>query len=181
MKTQKKPPTQAEVIAATGLSKSQIHKALKEEGIGPKDIPALKKYRGTLNTRSDDRPRATTPESGVVSGEMTLEQIETALKAKGISTNDARTLKIQLEGLKAATALRKEMNQLVSRDECREAWTKLGAAIGAALKTAESEIPRVCQGLTLAQSLPLAKAKMREIQEKLYDAESEFWAQRIEQ
>jgi len=64
---------------------------------------------------------------------------------------------------------------LISRGDCREAWTRLGAAISKACQMAAKEIPQVCLGLPISQALPLSKAKMSEIQRMLSDHESEFW------
>jgi hypothetical protein len=64
---------------------------------------------------------------------------------------------------------------LVSRAECREAWTKLATALGRALQMAAREIPNACLGLPISKSLPKAKEKMNAIQTMLSDGESEFW------
>ena len=39
----------------------------------------------------------------------------------------------------------------------------------------EREIPALCLGLSLTQSMPLVKAKTRELQTILADLTSEFW------
>jgi phage terminase Nu1 subunit (DNA packaging protein) len=64
----------------------------------------------------------------------------------------------------------------VSRAECKEAWIQIATAIAAMLTAMEREIPQLCLGLPLSQSLPKVKEKMREIRAIFADGESEFWA-----
>jgi len=64
---------------------------------------------------------------------------------------------------------------LVSRDECRESWRQLGAAVAAVLTRLEKEIPQVCLGLPLSQSLPKTKSAFHDARKLLADAESDFW------
>jgi hypothetical protein len=106
---------------------------------------------------------------------MTIEQIESALRTKGIDITSAKILKTQLDGLKAAMAYRKETNDLLTRDEVKAAFVRIGASMNAALRVAEAEIPQRCLGLPLAESRPIAKEILRGIQAKLADHESEFW------
>jgi hypothetical protein len=47
--------------------------------------------------------------------------------------------------------------------------------IQAFLRRYEREIPALCLGLTLSQSVPIVKAKTRELQDMLASMESDFW------
>ena len=100
-------------------------------------------------------------------------------KEKGGNTKDeldrARIRLVKEQELRIKYQNDESAGRLVSRDECREEWTRIGSAISAMLTAAESEIPRVCSGLELSQALPLAKAKMREIRQHFADEESAFW------
>ena len=100
-------------------------------------------------------------------------------KEKGGNTKDeldrARIKLVKEQELRIKYQNEESAGRLVSRDECREEWTRIGSAISAMLTAAESEIPRVCSGLPLTQALPLAKDKMREIRTLFADEESMFW------
>ena len=168
------------LAAKAGLSLGQINRAMKQ-GIDPTDLAALKKYRDATPPRIDSRselsrdPSPKTNSGNPESLEMSIDEIQRALRAKGISATDATILKKQLEGLKIALAVQKEQNKLIQRVEVEAAFTKIGAALNAAFRVAESEIPQRCNGLPLSESRPITKEIMREIQAKLADSESEFW------
>ena len=63
----------------------------------------------------------------------------------------------------------------ILRTEVAELLNRIGAAVNAAMRVAETEIPQVCAGLELSQSKPKAKECLRRIQAALADNESEFW------
>jgi hypothetical protein len=66
---------------------------------------------------------------------------------------------------------------LMPRAEVERQHVAIASAMKAFLRRYEREIPQVCLGLTLPQSMPLVKAKTRELQNLLADIESEFWIQ----
>jgi hypothetical protein len=178
----KKQKTVRVIAAELGMSLGQINEA-KKAGIDAHDIAGLRKFKKGIRPRVDSRSKlsaapAKPPEP---SNQMTLDDIEKALKAKGISIEDATTLKRQLEGLKMATAVRKEMNQLLSRAEVDQRDIKIGSAVAAAMRALETEIPQLCLGLPLARSRPIVKEKVRGIQAMLSDGLSDFWKEHPEQ
>ena len=96
----------------------------------------------------------------------------------GKPRKDRETLlceKLEIEIALKKIELDSENGLLVSRADCRAAWTRLGAAVSKALQAASRQIPQACLGLPISQSLPIARLAMGEIQRMLSDAESEFW------
>lgn len=162
------------IAAELGMSLGQINEA-KKAGIDAHDIKALKKFKAGIRPRVDSRSEYSAPSQKTGGEYMTIDEIESALKVKGISVSEATTLKRQLEGLKLAANVRKEMNQLLSRDEVGRRDTRIGAALSAALRVMETEIPQLCLGLPLERSRPIVKERMRHIQGMLADGLSEFW------
>ena len=168
------------IAAELGMSLGQINEA-KKAGIDAHDIKGLRKFKATIPPRVDSRSEYSRPAAPASGGEMTLDEIERALKAKGITITDAKVLKTQLDGLKQAAAVRREMNQLLSREEVANRDRKIGAAVAAALRVMELELPQICLGLPLERSRPLVKDKIRSIQAQLADGLSEFWKEHPEQ
>ena len=161
------------LAAEAGLSLSQIAKA-KAEGVDCKNPAALAAYRARTNTRSDGKA-AQHPDQPEIPVEMTLEEMEAALRSKHLSTNDARTLQIQIAGLKGAIALRQQMNQLLSRAECCENQAKTAHALGGFIRALETELPSLCYGKSMGEAKALVRDKVRELQGILADCQSEFW------
>jgi hypothetical protein len=65
----------------------------------------------------------------------------------------------------------------ISREELAYHFQRTAAAVSAALRVLEAELPSLALGLPLEKSKPILKAKIREVQGKLADAQSEFWAE----
>ena len=168
------------IAAELGMSLGQINEA-KKAGIDAHDVKGLRKFKAGIPPRVDSRSDYSAPSKPPTSGTMTLDEIEDALKAKGISAAEATTLKRQLEGLKLTATVRKEMNQLLSRSEVDQRDIKIGSALAAAMRAIESEIPQLCLGLPLERSRPIVKEKVRAIQAMLSDGLSEFWKDHPEQ
>jgi hypothetical protein len=91
-----------------------------------------------------------------------------ALRRERIGLVRAQRLAVELANQKA-------QGELVSKNEVISDHIKIGAAVASFIRRWEREIPQVCLGLTLPQSMPLVKAKTRELQNLLADMESEFW------
>ena len=180
----RKPKTVRVLAAELNMSLGHINDAMKA-GVDIHNQKELRKYRDQIRPCVDARSDLSNPprqqSKPGESTEMTLDEIETALKAKGISVSEATTLKRQLEGLKLAAAVRKEMNQLLSRDEVGQRDIRIGAAVSAALRVMESELPQLCLGLPLDRSRPLVKERIRAIQAQLADGLSQFWIDHPEQ
>lgn len=173
MKRQQGEKAFAARAAAAGLSKSQLAEA-KKAGVDIDDPAAVAAYRATINTRSDSRNSPPNPVTGEAEL-MTVENIERALSSKGLTPNDARVLKIQLEGLRAAIALKQQRNQVISRAEIDERDAKIAHALNAMFRRLENELPPGVLGMTIAQSKPFVKDRVRELQRTLADGLSEFW------
>lgn len=146
-------PTLADIAEALEISTRRVSQ-LKEEGMPVISIDAAKAWRA---------------DQAKEKGGSIKDQLDKA-KLKLIQEQE---LRIRLENDETT-------GKLVSRAECREEWTRIGAAISAMLTAAESEIPRVCSGLPLSQALPKAKDKMREIRNLFSDEESAFWSRHDE-
>lgn len=159
---------------AAGLSESQLAEA-KKAGIDIDNPEALKAYRGSINTRADDRtqpPRNPSTETA----EMTIEELEKSLLIKGITANEARTIKIQIEGMRGILAYKKDMNQLISREEAAESDAKLAHAVNAMLRKFEREIPALCFGQhDMGKLKETVKDLTREIQAAVAAHQDEFW------
>jgi len=69
----------------------------------------------------------------------------------------------------------KERGKLISRDEVNERDVSIAMALKAMLRRYEREIPTLCLGLPLTQSMPIVKTKARELQDRLSDMTGEFW------
>lgn len=146
-------PTLAQIAESLAISTRRVSQ-LKEEGMPVHSIEAAQVWRTEKAKES----------SGDFGEQLKKERVELVREQK-------RKVRYENE---------EKSGRLVSRQECREAWTRIGCAVAAMLHAAEMEIPRVCLGLPLAQSLPKAKEKMREIQATFANAESEFWKQHPE-
>ena len=171
-----KKKTDTERAKDAGLSRSQLNEARKL-GVDVDNPEALAAHRSTINTRSDDRSHPPKPlrDGNEQSVTMTIEDIELALTQKGVTPNEARALKTQLEGLKVAMALKQQRNLLLSREEVREMFTAAGHAIRASLLKIESDLVPKLVGRSEAESRGIAREELRHIMGKLQDAESEFW------
>ena len=64
---------------------------------------------------------------------------------------------------------------LILRAEVERQHVAIAMATKAFLRRWEREIPSLCLGLSLTQSMPLVKARTRELQNLLADMESSFW------
>jgi hypothetical protein len=169
-----KPDTARAICKDVGLSLSQWQKA-KDSGIDVKDIEAMRAFRKTLNMRANGRkqPAGDTTESP---GEgMTMEQMEMEIRRKDLDPNTARTLKLQIDSLRAMVNYKADMGKLVPRHEVEEHFVRAAMAMQSFLRRYEREIPALCLGLNLSKSTPLVKAKTREMQDQLASLESEFW------
>lgn len=111
---------------------------------------------------------------------LSLEALERLLSSSGLDQGEARTYKTQIDGLKSAAALRKEMNKLLSRAEAREAMAKIAHSLSAFVKRLEIEIPAVCYGLSMPESKAAVKTRVREIQTLFAAGCDEFWQEHPE-
>jgi hypothetical protein len=101
--------------------------------------------------------------------------MELQLRRKDLDPNTARTLKLQIDSLKSMVQYKALMGKLISRSDVDERDVGIAMALKAMIRRYEREIPALCLGLNLSQSIPLVKAKSRELQDMLSDMTSEFW------
>jgi hypothetical protein len=82
---------------------------------------------------------------------------------------------VRAQRLHAELANQKAQGELVHRNEVIADHIKIGAAVASFIRRWQREIPQICLGLPLNQSLPLVKARTRELQDLLSNMQSEFW------
>jgi hypothetical protein len=82
---------------------------------------------------------------------------------------------VRAQRLAAELANQKAKGELVAKTQVQAYLVQIAMATQSFLRRYEREIPQVCLGLTLPQSMPLVKARTRELQNLLADTESEFW------
>ncbi len=82
---------------------------------------------------------------------------------------------VKAQRVAAELANAKAKGLLVAKTEVESYLVQIAAATQSFLRRWEREVPAICAGLTATQSMPLVKAKTRELQNLLADTESEFW------
>jgi hypothetical protein len=82
---------------------------------------------------------------------------------------------VKAQRVAAELANDKARGELVSKADVIADHVRIGSAVASFIRRWEREIPQICLGLTLNQSLPLVKARTRELQSLLADMHSEFW------
>jgi hypothetical protein len=170
----KSPTTARAICKEAGLSLSQWQKA-KKAGVDVKDIEAMKAFRKTLNVRAPNVKKADLSTPPPESGSMSLGEIEEQLRRPDLDPNTARTLKLRIESLRGMVKYQAEMGKLVSRAEVEEHFVRAAMGIQSFLRRYEREVPALCLGLPLSQSVPIVKAKTRELQDMLANLQGEFW------
>ena len=75
----------------------------------------------------------------------------------------------------AEIANKKAQGELVSRTDVETDTVRIASAMKAMLKAFEVQLPQLCLGLTLSQSAPLVRQRLREIQNAFADLSAEYW------
>ena len=75
----------------------------------------------------------------------------------------------------AEIANKKAQGELVSRTEVETDTVRIASAMKAMLKAFEVQLPQLCLGLTLSQSAPLVRQRLRQIQNAFADMSAEYW------
>ncbi len=75
----------------------------------------------------------------------------------------------------AEIANKKALGDLVSRTEVETDTVRIASAIKAMLRAFEVQLPQLCLGLTLSQSAPLVRQRLREIQNAFADMSADYW------
>jgi phage terminase Nu1 subunit (DNA packaging protein) len=140
------PPTIAELAAALEISTRRVSQ-LKLDGLPTHSIAAALEWRRAQN-QTDSAER---------------------LRLERIKLVQAQRERVELENAQ-------NRNELISRSEVETSDTRIGAAVAAAMKALETELPQLLLGLSLERSLPITKEKCRAIQTMLADEQSAFWA-----
>jgi len=92
----------------------------------------------------------------------------TALRRERIGLVRAQRLAVELANKKA-------QGELVSRIEWETDTVRIASAIRSMLRAFEVQLPQLCLGLTLSQSAPLVRQRLREIQNAFADLSAEYW------
>lgn len=171
--------TARKICEATGLSLSQWQQA-KDAGIDVKDLDAMKAFRKSIIPRNRAATETRSGDSGGEGGQMSMEDLEKALGAKGLGPVEALTLQRQINAMKALAQYRQAMGQLISRDEVRDHFVRAATSIQSFLRKFEKEIPALALGLPINQSAPKVKDRIREMQAEWSNLEGEFWHERPE-
>ena len=75
----------------------------------------------------------------------------------------------------AEIANKKALGDLVSRTEVETDTVRIASAMKAMLRALEVQLPQLCLGLTLSQSAPLVRQRLREIQNAFADMSADYW------
>jgi hypothetical protein len=82
---------------------------------------------------------------------------------------------VKAQRVAAELANQKAQGELVSKADVIADHVRIGSAVASFIRAWEREVPQICLGLPLNQSLPLVKARTRELQSLLANMQSEFW------
>jgi hypothetical protein len=82
---------------------------------------------------------------------------------------------VRAQRLAAELANQRAKGELVPRSVIEADTVKIAMAMQVFLRKLEKELPQVCLGLTLSQSMPLVRQRIREVQQAFSDMSDEFW------
>lgn len=82
---------------------------------------------------------------------------------------------LEIQRQKTALDLDAQKGRMISREEANAHMVKIGSALAAFIARAIAEIPSITEGLPRHKAAPLVKARLRELQTKFADSNSEFW------
>lgn len=105
-----------------------------------------------------------------------IEQLKASIMKAG-DKETAQIYHIKAQALRHTLKAEVEAGELVSLKAIDERDTKNAAAVAAAHRKAEMELPAMLAGLSEAQIVKTLRAYFREIDEMLSDAQSEFWTE----
>lgn len=113
------------------------------------------------------------------------DSVDAALAWRKAETSSDSAEQLRRERIKLVRTQRDRMeleiarskNELLTRSSVLEEHRKIGAAVCAFVRSLEVEIPQLCYGLPLSKSLPLAKKKIRELQQLWADRDAQFWGE----
>ena len=87
---------------------------------------------------------------------------------------------LEIQRQKTALDLDAQKGRMISREEANAHMVKIGSALASFIARAIAEIPGITEGLPRHKAAPLVKARLRELQTKFADSNSEFWKEHPE-
>jgi hypothetical protein len=87
---------------------------------------------------------------------------------------------LEIQRQKTALDLDAQKGRMISREEANAHMVKIGSALASFIARAIAEIPSITEGLPRHKAAPLVKARLRELQTKFADSNSEFWKEHPE-
>jgi phage terminase Nu1 subunit (DNA packaging protein) len=107
--------------------------------------------------------------SGTTGDPQELEELVRQVKAAR-TYNDARTLKVQIDALRAGYALEVEQENYCSINEIMDAMTGIAATVRAAIMRMEADLPPMLEGMNAATMQKVIREKVDGIMEIIHDA-----------
>jgi phage terminase Nu1 subunit (DNA packaging protein) len=147
-----------------------------------KKPPATKRADGTLNTLCEALNLGKRRVSELLRQGMPDDPQAALAWRDALHTDDSATALrreriglVKAQRLAAEIANKKAQGELVSRIEWETDTVRIASAIKAMLRAFEVQLPQLCLGLTLSQSAPLVRQRLREIQQAFSDMSAEYW------
>lgn len=82
---------------------------------------------------------------------------------------------LEIQRQKTALDLDAMRGRMISRAEANAHMTKISTSLAAFIARAIADLPGIVEGLPRSKSAPIIKARLRELQTKFADSNSEFW------
>jgi hypothetical protein len=112
--------------------------------------------------------------SGTTGDPQELEELVRQVKAAR-TYNDARTLKVQIDALRAGYALEIDQGKHVSRGIIKEAFLRITSANKMLMVRMIHDLPPMLEGASPSQSQKIIKEKVYEILDQLSNSENEIY------
>lgn len=186
----KKKPAQPEAPKTTEVSTEQLCRLfnltaarigqLGKDGVifktGRNKFDLWKSIRGyiTFLQRSKVEGAANIERSDATGDPQELAELVQQVKAAK-TYNDARTLKVQIDALRAGYALEIEQKQHCSIAEMSEALIRIAAAVKAAVLRMEADLPPMLEGLHPPAMQRVIRGKVDEVMTMLSDESAKIW------
>ena len=171
--------TQAQLADEYAVSVATLRRA-RENGIDVQDREAFKDY--ILNTKAK-RPHAwingppweqeeqtSNPHQASAEERDLMEQVRTAT-----NYDEARTLKTKIDGIHKLRQIEIIEGDYIHKDEVVQDMTRIGAAVQAAHKQCQADLPAMLEGLSAAQAKIKIKEYMLRIDGTLADETSKLY------
>ncbi len=106
--------------------------------------------------------------SGVTGDAQELAELVRQVKAAR-TYNDARTLKVQIDALRAGYALETEQERYCSIAQIEDGMDGIAAVVRNSIKRLEADLPPMLEGLDAAQMKRIIGEKMAQVIQTIYD------------